>query len=710
MPRLYNPTFASMPARTLPHLWEDFGSFISRAAECMGYKNPQWILRPEESSSAVQPFNLCTLHEKKDYRFFEYLLQIDEKAIYHLTLHRFTSYVQSPAISRTEHSLDEIEHPLLTHHTFQTFFNPYSATKVCSACLDEEPTYGRLYWNVLPVIACLQHNTLLIDRCPACLCPIPLLRSSLNFCPKCNKGDYREAPLVPLPKDELFKRGQVLVLHHLGIENASGDGDSCIEKESTPALFDLLPWQYFQLLDAFRCILGPLFPDAPFLQGNAETLALLHEHPRPHSTLSLNEWSVVISTFHWIFTAWPHNFFAFLDAFPHVKSSRIRKRDQERTTGVQRDFGVLYEKWLYKRLTHPAFTFLHEAFEDYLRMHYVAGEVTRRLLPFKGKTEGQIQERPYLTKVQARALLGIGEDVLQSLLYQGILKAIKKPISSAMKKHMFLIEKQSVEALQQAWSELIPLDVLMKMHLGTTKAIVLALEDAGMLLPTRGPNGDGYKLRLYSQSAIEQFKRTMLSHAIKPNEALIEAMIPITVFASKAGVSLITLLEEILEGHLLPVETSEDQTLFQRLVLPKREIGRFLEEYKRQQREKQNLLTPYEVASALGISERVLRRWVQWGLIKGEKLSIDGKKPSLLFQKQALEDFRCTYAFTKEVAELLGVTLLTVSKYVRKGFLHPLVGRRTGEGGNRLVFRRTEIANLASSTNRAGRLYKQIDE
>jgi hypothetical protein len=698
MPRLYNSAFVSVPARTLPHPWEDFASFVSRVAECMGYKNPQWILRPEESSSAVQPFNLCMLRKKKDYRFFEYLLQIDERAIYHLTLHRFTSCVQDPVISHAERSPDEIECLLLTHYTFQTFFNPYSATKICSACLAEEPTYGRLYWNILPVIACLRHNVLLVDRCPVCLCSIPLLRSSLTRCPKCNKGDYREVPLVPLPKDEFFKDGQMLVLRHLGIEDVGGGRGSGIRKESTPALFDLLPWHYFQLLDAFRCILGPLFPDAPFLRGSAETLALLHEHPRPHCTLSIVEWSVVISTFHWIFTAWPHNFFAFLDAFPHVKSSRVRKRDQDRMTGIQRDFGVFYEKWLYKRLTHPAFTFLHEAFEDYLRTHYVAGEVTRRLLPFKGKTEDQIQERPYLTKVQARALLGIGEDKLQSLLRQGILRAIKKPIGSAMKRHMFLIEKESVEALQQAWSELIPLNVLMQTHLGTTKAVVLALEDAGMLLPMRGPNSDGYKLRLYSQATIEQFKQTVLSHAIKLHEELAEVMIPLTVFASKAGVSLITLLKEILDGHLLPVETSEDQPLFQRLILSKGEIGRFLEEYKRRQRGEWDLLTPYEVAIDLGISERVLGRWVQWGLIDGEKLSIGGKKPSLLFRKFALEEFHRTYAFTEEVAELLRVTLHTVSRYVRRGKLSPVAGRRTQRGGTRLLFFREEVLNMILDT------------
>jgi hypothetical protein len=297
-------------------------------------------------------------------------------------------------------------------------------------------------------------------------------------------------------------------------------------------------------------------------------------------------------------------------------------------------------------------------------------------------------------------LLGIGEEVLQTLLQQGVLHAIKKPIGSSAKGTMFLIEKASVDALQQAWSELIPLEILVQEYLGATKAVVLALEDAGLLPPTRGPNSDGYKLRLYDQATIGQFERTVLSHAIKPCVVSTETMVSLTAFASKAGVSLVTLLKEILTGHILPIEINEDQPLFRRLVLPKEKIACFLDEYKRRQREKQDLLTPGEVAADLDISERVLRRWVRWGLIEGEKLSIDGKKISLLFRKKALENFRDTYALAEEVAKLLDATSSTVSTYVRRGILVPVTGRKIGNGGTRLLFQRSEVLLLKSSTRK----------
>src|SRR5712692_10298278 len=83
-----------LPIRALPSFWEDLASLISRLAEQMGYKNPAWILHPEEVPYTVQPYSLCQLLVKTDYQFFEQLLRLDEECLYNCTLHRFASHVQ----------------------------------------------------------------------------------------------------------------------------------------------------------------------------------------------------------------------------------------------------------------------------------------------------------------------------------------------------------------------------------------------------------------------------------------------------------------------------------------------------------------------------------------------------------------------------------------------------------------------------------------
>ncbi len=691
MYRSWTQPIVPLPVRAIPRPFEDLASLISRAAEQMGYKNPAWILRPEEISYSVQPFRLGLLRNRMDYQFFEQLLGLDEEALYRLTLHRFASKVQAPGQSRST-TAEVIQRPLLTRYLFQSLFHPYSATKVCPRCLAEEPAYGRLFWSALPVVVCYRHKIFLLDRCPACCHSIPILRPSVTHCPYCPSGDYRESPVVCPPDDPLFHLGQAQILEGLGIEGASPC--EVLATGSVSPLLDLLPWQCFQLLDAFRCILGPLFPDAPLLRVAPEDRPLLRAHPRPHSNLSPLEWAVFIATFHWIWHSWPENFFAFLDAFREARASKGRKRDQARASGVQRDFGVFYERWLYKRLIDPAFTFLHEAFERYLGRQYTGGEITSRLLPFKGDSR-PLQDRPYLTKVQARAALGIGEGVLQALIGQGILRVLKKPIGSAGKRTLFLIEKASVESVCREWAGLHTVEVVAQSWLGVTKAVVLMLEQKGVLMPARGPGEDGYKVRLYRETDLKRFVKEVLRCAVQsPGPA--RDGVPLSQAARIMGVPLATLLIDILNSHLTPVAFESDQPLLPRLALTRQEMLRYREERERQRREDLGLLTVGEAAALLGIHDEVLLRWMQQGLLAGERANVRGKKALLLIRRTALDTFRQTYLFTEEAARRLGVVRSTVWKYVRKGVLHPVVGRRVGDGSNRLLFLHGEVNGLVA--------------
>jgi excisionase family DNA binding protein len=656
----------------------------------MGYKNPGWILHPEGVTSTVQPYNLCTLRRKDDYHFLERLLCLDEAAIYGLSLHRFAVCLLDPEVSRPAIP-EEVQRPLLTRYIFQTFFHPYSATKVCSVCLAEDSAHGRLYWSALPVVVCLRHRVFLTDRCPVCQRPIPLLRPSIAYCPKCQKGDYRETPIVRMPEDPVFPLGQALILRNLGVQSAMQDVE-VVDAGVTPRL-RLLPWQYFLLLDAFRCILGPLLPDAPFLQVSAEARALLHRRPRPQSELSLLEWSVIIATVHSICTSWPDNFISFLEAFPHARSESRRERDRQRATGLQRDFGVFYEKWLYKRLAHPAFAFLHEAFESYLGKHYTGGEVTKRLQPFKGRHLERLQDRPYLTKGQAKAIMGIGEDVLQALLAQGGLCYLKKPTGRMGKRAMFLIERESVESLRREWAELLPLDIVARSHLGVTKGVLLMLEQAGLLVPARGPSVDGYKFRLYRATDVDRFMMLFLDRAVKVSTPSPE-LLPLARAACRMGVALVAVLGSVLEGDLTLFDLDPAQPLLRRLALSRDEIQRYLDERERQRREDLGLLTVREAAVLLGVSDEVLQRWIRLGLLSCGQSGEQGRKPRPLIRRDTLDIFRETYLFTEEVAQCLGISPGTVHKYVRKGIISPVAGRRRRDGGNRLLFLRKEVEAL----------------
>ena len=132
------PPLAPIPARVVPQPWEDLASYISRLAVEMGYRNPGWLLHPEEVDSAVRPFNLCLLRRKADYQFFERLLCLSEESLYGLTLHRFALCLPVPEVSRPTIS-EEIRRRFSRDTSFRRFSIPTRRPKCALYALLKNP-------------------------------------------------------------------------------------------------------------------------------------------------------------------------------------------------------------------------------------------------------------------------------------------------------------------------------------------------------------------------------------------------------------------------------------------------------------------------------------------------------------------------------------------------------------------------------------------
>jgi hypothetical protein len=334
-----------LPSRVIPFPEEDLASLVCRSAQVMGYKYVQWLLPPEEVPCSIGPV-ICTLQSAVSYRILERLFLLSEERLYRTTFHRFTTQLQAPEETHLLNETGEIQRPVLTRITAQRFISSQQRTRVCPLCLAERESYGRLYWGILPVIVCPRHHIMLADRCPMCQEKIPVLRSSLTRCPRCRKGDYRQAPIVLFGDEPLLHTSQAFILDHLGVEENIALGMTNISKSP---LAHLTSWQYFRLLDAFRYVLSPLFPDHPFLRTSSRLRPALRGQLNGSVRLSIDEWLVLIATFHNTFESWPDNFFELLASIPLA-------RDHISKLGIRGQFGTLYDKWLYKRLEHSSFS------------------------------------------------------------------------------------------------------------------------------------------------------------------------------------------------------------------------------------------------------------------------------------------------------------------------------------------------------------------
>jgi len=550
-----------LPVHPRPKPDEDVASLLMRTAEGMGYDTPYWILRPEAPLPLIDPSTrILWLRKKADYRLLEQLLHLDRSQLYHLTLHRFAARLQVPVAAEAA-SPDEIQYLLLSQAARTRFFLPGQTTQVCPECLAEDDPYGRLAWHCQFVTVCLTHRRFLIQQCPVCSAPIPAFRLTLTACPVCKKGDYRQARTNPKIEDSSLLSGQIWLLHQLGMDTSLSTLEA---HDPLPAqLRPLLPWQYCDLLARFRFLLAPLLPAPPLLQGSPAWQGRLPQLKSSVHKLSPYESATLIATFHTLFVSWPTRFVAVLEALQHVNHS------PEAAPGITQDFGAFYGH-LVDRPEDPALAFVSEAFAEYLGKQYTRGRVHRHLRLFRRVGVERLQERPYLSAVQASRLLSISLNTVRSLLQQSLLREapLAKRIDS--RDTHVLIERASVERLQQAWEPLLPQEHVATSLLGIPSDTMAGLARRGLLSPIRGPEVDHYPVALYWPEHIERFIAALLERALPAPVPAPEGIPLAHVYRfSNSWTSLAEVVLAVLKGRLIPIDTQANMPALKRLIVLK---------------------------------------------------------------------------------------------------------------------------------------------
>jgi hypothetical protein len=661
-----------IPLRVIPQPWENLPSLIMRTAERMGYTSPYWILRPQEAPYEIEPTYLIWLSNNTHYRILQRLLQLDEETLYQGTYHRFvlvhSSYCRLPRRW-------EIKRPLFSYDIFPGLFPQYPITKVCPICLDDGIPYGRLYWGVNSLVICPQHNVYLIDRCPVCHKPISLFRTSLTHCQKCRTSDFRRIRVMFAREDPYLHIGQKLTMVHLGIQSVEEmRGNDAVEVLDQSPLLDLQPSQYFQLLYAFRHVLPSLFPDNPFLRASSESRGYLRPWSMSSNTFTAYEWQVLATTFPYIFASWPDNFFTFMNEL-------VKERCREIRTGYEsRDIGPLGSIWLYKELQDPAFAFLRDAYEAYLKRYYV------------GLSRIVSQDRFYMTKLNVMTELEISNGELENLIEQGLLRVIQVPSIKKGKKPPVLITRTSIDTLQQEWSNLLPWKKVANSILGANMQIMQQLEKLQWIVQIHGPLIDNYPVLLYRATEVERLVSTLLNLSM-PAPRFDQEVLTLFDVLIFERVALVRLFDEAMSGELDLFDTGTGP-LFYRLVLTRAEIHRLLDMGKNNQvrSEECGLYTLDEAAWRLNMSKSALLCCVRQGLltvVNGGEV-----KSRLLFKTEAIETFHCEYVCRREAARMLGILPNSITGAVKRGWLDPVDVQETGT--KILIFRRAEIESLSS--------------
>jgi len=292
----------------IPRPWEDLPSIIGRVARAMHVGHPDWLLISTDTPHRkVYSREIPLLHRLADYRLFEGVLGLDEAEIYSMTLHRFATRLQPPEkgghAAPSSSGGETIARPLLSRSTARRIGISTRHTKLCLDCLEEEPGYDRLFWRLRPVILCPRHSLLLIDRCPACLAPIPGLRPSPHRCPYCQHGEYRQARRALIPSASWLHEGQKLLLHLLTTGSVGSWAGSSMFVDSP--ILRIEPWHYFALLERFQNLLQPRLTQSIVVQA-LKKLAWEDDQSINESP-AIREVAMQMALFHYLLASWPTN-------------------------------------------------------------------------------------------------------------------------------------------------------------------------------------------------------------------------------------------------------------------------------------------------------------------------------------------------------------------------------------------------------------------
>lgn len=520
--------------------------------------------------------------------------------------------------------------------------------KICPACLSES-NHARMIWDLAMVTCCSTHGCLLIDHCPGCGKPISWHRKGVSTC----KCDFDFRTIAPEPASEPGSRITRLVDRKLGDDAEPPPGSSLLAKLTLDELSTLVSFFSAFLAHQQADTSGKAF-------ARSRSVAQLHQNLADVANL---------------FDQWPNNFIHFLQTtdFKPAKNAKF---------GLYHRFGSFYPA--FKRLfLNDRFAFIRTAFENYQLKHF-KGYVRHQNM----ETKDAVEKDAHLSKAETAKRLKTSERWVDRLLAAGKLKGIKVPSGN---RHMVLIEKESVNRLQQRHRNLLSMTAVKKV-LRIKRKTVICLVENGLLSCERGPTVDGFFQWKFSINDLEQLISQIERHVpelrLHPSPSELLTFSELRQSLSAFQVSTLELFRMVVSGQLKPYQRM-DMIHIDSFLFKKSEVLKCI------RTKLQNLIRKgYRMehfANLIGVSLDAAYEMEKFGLIKATSGCLP--KVGKIISKEDAEQFYRTYITSTEIAKQCGVSANTVIKYLTHAGIHACSGPAI-DGGPRYLYRREDLADF----------------
>lgn len=500
---------------------------------------------------------------------------------------------------------------------------------------------------------------MLLEECPGCGKPITWFRKSVSHC-RCGT-DWRQTQTALLSNSEIV----VSQLIYKGFRLP------CPQIQKPKANNPLYNVDLPSLLSALFLITS---------QQEACNADTVGKHIFPGRT-SAEIHRRLLTAFS-IFDHWPVNFHSFLDQLTAARGP------QKTASGVRESFGPLYQR-LYDQKYLPTVMgdILRKEFENYVLKRWDRGYVCSHQW-FKLRGGGK-----YISRKDASAILKLDAFRLDNLISKGKLKGL---IRSSGQRRIFLIEAASVETFKSERERYLPLKKASKL-LGIKQLDVLRLVDNSLLNAARGPSIDNHDTWQFEEATINEFLSTVFSKIVKINprigkdlRGLNDVSRSLTITLSSVGWGVQHLVEDILQGVIIPRAEASSKNGLARLLFCKQEIQQYLKtKLTGKLHETFKLETE---GTGLPLKSRTLHFLARKKLIETGVRTHKGLRCRLITRK-AILNFTSKYVAAGNVAREVGTRTEHLIQVLKSYKIYPISGPSV-DGGPQYFLRRTDLATL----------------
>ncbi len=631
----------SLVIRARPKEDESYLGFLLRLAEINLFDTPYWILKI--MGAAASTFR--TYSAAASLRLSLRLASLSKLRVKDLG-HLYNNPVPG------KYLVSFFDHPV------PPYLLRAGRPRVCPKCLSQSQ-YCRKQWDFAAITSCPIHQIMLLEKCPGCRKSITWLRRSVSHC-RCGT-DWRQTQTARLSKSEI-------VVSQLIYKEFRLPCTQILNPRDNNPLYDVdLP-----------SLLSALFLITSQQEGrNGDTLA---KHIFPGRT-SAEIHRGFLAAFA-IFDHWPINFHKFLDQLTAAR------RPKKTASNAREIFGPLYQR-LYDPKYLPAVMgdILRKEFENYVLQRWDHGYICSHQW-FKLRGGGK-----YISKTKASAILKLDVSLLDNLVSKGKLRGW---IRNSGRRRIFLIEAASVEAFKNERERYLPLKKASKL-LGIKQLDVLRVVDNSLLNAARGPSIDNHDTWQFEEATINKFLSTVFSKIVesKPRvgkdlRSLNDVSRSLTITLSSVGWGVQHLVEDILQGVVIPRAEASSKSGLARLLFCKQEIQQYL---KTKLTGKLHETFKLETEGrGLPFKPMTLHFLAHKKLIKTRVKTHKGLRCRLITRK-AILNFTSKYVAAGSVAREVGTRTEHLIQVLKSYKTYPISGPSI-DGGPQYFLRRTDLAPI----------------